>query len=322
MRKLNLIMCTFLGMAIMIPFVVKGTPFSPVTKKIYSDVVAKPVFKVGNPYTIKGISYNPSIIQHYDELGIASWYGSAFHGKLTSNGEIFDKSLVTAASALLPLPSIVEVTNLENGKKILVRVNDRGPYASGRIIDLSEKAAEYLDFKKQGTAKVRVRLIPELSKKVAEQMPNYRSTLASYKHPVANNNVTEALAAATPVKVLASDNIAVTKKVDNNGINIESISSNSNIRQVNLVEPSSVKKYVPRGVFVQIGAFERNNTQITKDIDFLSKVGVVTLQNIDIKGKSVLRVRVGPYGSIDDASKVRISLMNKGYKDPRVVIEE
>lgn len=316
MQKFKLIVGTFLGIGMLSPFVAKGTPFSPVTKKVYSGVVAKPIFKVGTPYNIKGISYNPSIFSHYDELGIASWYGDAFHGKLTSNGEIFDKTLVTAASALLPLPSIVEVTNLENGKKILVRVNDRGPYASGRIIDLSEKAAEFLGFKDQGTAKVRVKLMTDLSKKVAEQMPNYSATLAA-SNTLVDNNSSSVNASNKVVKVNNTSSNPISDEV--NEVNI---GESGVLRQVNLVEPNSIKKYVPRGVFVQIGAFEKNNNQIVKEINSLSKVGVVTLQNVDIQGKNLLRVRVGPYGSIEDASKIRGSLINKGYKDPRVVIEE
>src|SRR5690242_5654464 len=120
------------------------------------------IYKIGQPYQIDGTWYYPAEDYSYDETGIASWYGTAFHGKDTANGEVFDQNALTAAHRTLPLPSIVEVTNLENGRTIDVRVNDRGPFARGRIIDLSRRSAQLLGFEQQGTAKVHVRvLVPE-----------------------------------------------------------------------------------------------------------------------------------------------------------------
>lgn len=115
-------------------------------------------YKVGGPYNIAGEWYYPKEDPFYSEIGIASWYGSEFHNKQTANGEIFDKNIRSAAHRTLPLPSMVRVTNLENGKKIMVRVNDRGPFSKNRIIDLSEKAAKELGFRAKGTAKVKVEL--------------------------------------------------------------------------------------------------------------------------------------------------------------------
>lgn len=120
-------------------------------------------YKVGKPYTIKGIKYYPAEDYSYDEVGIASWYGPNFHGKKTANGEIYNQYGMTAAHKTLPLPSIVRVTNLENGRSVKLRVNDRGPYHDGRIIDLSGTAAEMLDVKSKGTAKVRVQILPDES---------------------------------------------------------------------------------------------------------------------------------------------------------------
>ena len=106
-----------------------------------ATVVATPRYKVGNPYKVAGIWYYPERDLTYDETGIGSWYGDEFAGKLTANGEIFDPELVTAAHKTLPMPSVVRVTNLDNGKSLVVRVNDRGPFVAGRIIDLSREAA-------------------------------------------------------------------------------------------------------------------------------------------------------------------------------------
>lgn len=116
-------------------------------------------FKIGNPYKIYGITYTPQNYQHYDEVGISSWYGEDFHGKMTANGEIYNLNDMTAAHPTLPMPSLVRVTNLENGKSVIVRVNDRGPFAKNRIIDVSKKAANLLGFQNRGTAKVRVQLL-------------------------------------------------------------------------------------------------------------------------------------------------------------------
>lgn len=123
-------------------------------------------YKVGNPYQIAGKWYYPKEDLNYNRTGIASWYGPQFHNKLTANGEIFDKHMMTAAHKTLPMPSIVRVTNLENGRVISVRVNDRGPFKDNRIIDLSERAAYELGFRKQGTAKVKV----EFDRKATEAL--------------------------------------------------------------------------------------------------------------------------------------------------------
>src|SRR3954462_1017998 len=114
------------------------------------------VYKVGQPYQVDNVWYYPREQPDYDETGIASWYGPTFYGHHTANGEMYDGSTLTAAHKTLPMPVNVRVTNLENGKSLVVRVNDRGPYARGRIIDLSKRAAELLDVVQTGTARVRV----------------------------------------------------------------------------------------------------------------------------------------------------------------------
>jgi len=124
-------------------------------------------YKVGAPYQIDGVWYYPKEDLSYDETGIASWYGEQFHGRYTANGEIFDLNALTAAHRTLPMPSVVRVTNLENGRAIKLRVNDRGPYARGRILDVSRRGAQLLGFEGNGTAKVRVQIMVEDSIQVA-----------------------------------------------------------------------------------------------------------------------------------------------------------
>ncbi len=115
------------------------------------------VYKVGQPYQIDGMWHTPREQPGYDRAGIASYYAHDFHGRRTSNGEVFDMWALTAAHPTLPLPSYVYVTNLENGRTLLLRVNDRGPYVNSRLIDVSRAAARYLGFETRGTARVRVR---------------------------------------------------------------------------------------------------------------------------------------------------------------------
>jgi rare lipoprotein A len=116
-------------------------------------------YQVGKPYKVKGKTYRPKEDPNYSKVGYASWYGSAFHGRQTANGEIYDMGQLTAAHPTLPLPSYVRVTNVANGRSVVVRVNDRGPFKKGRIIDVSAAVAEMLDFKRAGTAKVKVEYV-------------------------------------------------------------------------------------------------------------------------------------------------------------------
>jgi rare lipoprotein A len=125
--------------------------------------VPHPTYKIGAPYTVKGVTYYPHVDYAYDQVGMASWYGEQFEGHYTANGEVFDLDQLTAAHTTLPLPSIVEVINLQNNRELRIRVNDRGPFAKGRIIDLSRRAAELLGFERAGSAMVRVKVLKEPS---------------------------------------------------------------------------------------------------------------------------------------------------------------
>lgn len=120
---------------------------------------AADVGKIGKPYVVNGRTYTPAYDPDYVAVGQASWYGPHHHGRRTASGEVFDQNRISAAHTTLPLPSLVEVTDLASGRKIRVRVNDRGPFVPGRIIDLSKAAAEELGIRAKGVAKVRVRYI-------------------------------------------------------------------------------------------------------------------------------------------------------------------
>jgi peptidoglycan lytic transglycosylase len=116
-------------------------------------------YRVGSPYSINGVWYYPAENPSYNAVGTASWYGREFRGSATANGERFDPHRLTAAHTTLPMPVLVRVTNLENNRSIVLRVNDRGPFVPGRILDVSEAAAEKLGFRDQGTARVRVEYV-------------------------------------------------------------------------------------------------------------------------------------------------------------------
>jgi rare lipoprotein A len=138
--------------------------YGPASPRVVAD--GEPVprgggqYLVGRPYTIAGRTYYPSEkTSGYAAVGMASWYGDAFHGRRTANGEVYDKMSFTAAHPTMPLPSYARVTNLANNHSIIVRVNDRGPYHGGRVMDVSQRVAEALEFKNIGTAKVRVEFV-------------------------------------------------------------------------------------------------------------------------------------------------------------------
>ena len=143
-----------------------SSKYGPISRRVVAD--GQPIphgggqYLVGKPYTVAGQTYYPSE-RHIVQVGNASWYGDAFHGRLTANGEIYDRNGFTAAHPTLPLPSYARVTNLRNNTSMIVRVNDRGPYASNRIMDVSGGVAEALDFKRTGTAKVKVEYIARAS---------------------------------------------------------------------------------------------------------------------------------------------------------------
>ena len=116
----------------------------------------EPHFKIGSPYRINGSWYYPQAVSAYEATGVASWYGSSYHGRLTANGELYDMYALSAAHPTLQLPSVVRVTNLANGRSLVLRVNDRGPFVKNRLIDLSWAAARELGFERQGLARVHV----------------------------------------------------------------------------------------------------------------------------------------------------------------------
>ncbi len=142
-------------------------------------------YKIGTPYKIHGKWYKPQETFSFTQTGTASWYGPNFHGKKTANGETFDMYEMTAAHRTLQMPSIARVTNLENGRSVVVRINDRGPYSKGRVLDLSKKAAQELGFIGNGTTQVKIQVLGPESRQVAALA---KQGIATTKTELAYNN--------------------------------------------------------------------------------------------------------------------------------------
>jgi len=179
-----------------------GVPASPrVTTKRSRLPRREGRAQVGKPYMVRGKWYYPKENRQYKAVGAASWYGDAFHGRLTANGEVYDMDRLTAAHPTMPLPSYARVTNLKDGASVVVRVNDRGPYAEGRVIDLSKRAAEMLDYSTAGVARVKVEyvgpapLIPDDDRYL---MASYRPSKDAAPLPGDGGGVMIAMNGSTP----------------------------------------------------------------------------------------------------------------------------
>lgn len=238
-------------------------------------------YKVGKPYKVLGAWYYPEEDFNYSEVGVASWYGKDFHAKYTANGEIYDMNTLTAAHRTLPLPSIVKVTNLENGRSVILRVNDRGPFAKSRIIDISKHGAQILGFQNKGTTKVRVELMPEESKKLRDAILNNKDITIPIKQP----NQKTIQIASQPLPKLAT---------------------------------SSPKANSQGHYFVQAGSFSQQN--IAEDLGRkLSEFGSSNTIPADVKGKRYYRVRLGPYAKEADAEATLTKVQAYGVSTATVI---
>jgi len=297
------------------------TEFIATSLKSFQKVKGKPSYKIGEPYEINGELYEPRVDYAYSESGIASWYGDDFHGKATANGEFFDMNLLTAAHRTLPLPSIVRVTNLENGRALVVRVNDRGPFSRGRIIDLSRRAAELLQFKTNGTALVRVDILPRESQIIAAKLtgktppkddrppakpaPSIQVTSRFIKPP-ANVRTLEPPTPNHKVSVLPLRS----KQKVNGSFAMAEVDGT--------VSETPVKK-APE-VFIQVGAF-REFVNANRAKARLSDLGQTQITEIPRGRSQIFRVRIGPLTSVDEADSLLVMVSATGFHEARIVID-
>ena len=232
--------------------------------KSYSNRDVNGIYKIGNPYQINNTWYYPAENEDYREVGIASWYGSDFHNGLTANGEKYNMYAMTAAHRTLPLPCIVRVTNLENGRSVVVRVNDRGPFVNNRIIDVSKTAAEALDFQKSGTTQVRVEFLKEESRALKKQI---------------------------------LDNGG--KIVGGPPIDLDSV---RRAEVINVPEVKELTQ-MEEGYFIQVGSFSdpENAERVIRE---LSAITPVRVGEVQVKDQLFRRVRLGPFRTAEEAVSV------------------
>lgn len=268
-------------------------------------------YKIGRPYQIKGTWYYPAEDFKYVETGISSWYGPKFHGRKTANGETYDMNDLTAAHRTLPLPSMVRVINLKNGRSLKLRINDRGPFARGRIIDVSRRAAQLLGFQRAGTAKVRVEIVSDESRQLKSAA--LRGKLSPREkitgHAVAKHAVQAEPLSDGQTMPLARQDRTVVRPQHN-----AAITSLSN-QSVKMVPIPSVNR-----IFVQAGAFAdfRNASRIRTS---LSKFGPSWVEKAKVGNRDFYRVRIGPLQTVDNADAVLARLISAGFPKARIIVD-
>lgn len=232
----------------------------------------------GPPYQVDGKWYVPAHEPNYDEVGIASWYGPTFHGKDSASGEPFDENAMTAAHPTLPIPSLVRVTNLDNGRTVVVRLNDRGPFVDDRIIDLSKAAAGALDMHGPGTARVRVQYVGP-----APAQANAAPLVVQQAEP-------QAIVSRPPPPAAAPFPVAQTPAV-----------------LAPVTQPAGEVFYVQAGAFGDLG----NANQMR---DRLRPMGSTSLKAVMVNGSELYRVMVGPWPTREYAERARQDLAAAGVQ--------
>ena len=256
----------------------------------------EPIYKIGTPYKINGKWYYPAVDYDYEEIGIASWYGPGFHGKKTANGEIFDQNKVSAAHRTLPMPSVVRVTNLDNGKVLpKVRINDRGPFAGNRIIDLSKKAAKELGFVNTGIARVKVEILENESR----------------EHALVNSDKKITKVESAEIKEIKKTEIMK---------NFEKEKITSNKVKILKNEDSSKKNsiLIDKPLAIQVGAFtdHRNAKSLTQKLsDFQAYI-----ERTFVNNRYLYRVRIGPIDNLNLAENIKNKLFELGYTASHLIV--
>jgi rare lipoprotein A len=287
------------------------------------ETPTRPAYKVGQPYQVAGVWYYPKVDYNYDETGIASWYGPDFNGKPTASGEIYDQNGLTAAHKTLPLPTVVQVTNLENGRSLKLRINDRGPFVNGRIIDVSRRAAQLLGFHDNGTARVRVKVLAEESMTLAAALtggvptdepqppaPSAAPTMAVTSQPLGGTT-----AAAPPPSAAPSGATATTASSAGSTSSLQLAAASA--QPDGRVYQSPVK---PTSIFIQAGAFtQRQNAERLRAE--LARLGAATMTPITVGNQQFYRVRLGPIVSVPEADRLLDQLVRSGHPEARIVVD-
>ena len=279
-------------------FVVGCTSFSDrrVAEEQGRRVAAGGIYKIGTPYEIEGEWYYPQEDATYDNTGIASWYGPKFHGRRTANGEIFDMDLLTAAHPTLPMPVRAKVTNLENGRSVVVRINDRGPFAKDREIDMSRHAADLLGFKEKGTAKVRVQYLG--------RAPLYDSAGRMIKRQEPDRFIAD-----KPVTPKEDSKVAAAPVAP---VDVRSFDGKRLLKPLPDVEE---KRYA-----VQVGVFSQRENAVALQ-SRLAAFAPVKIVEVEMGGATLYRVKMGGANIRADARLTLERLVAAGHTDA-VIIEQ
>lgn len=281
--------------------------------------VAHPVYKIGKPYEVDGVWYYPAENLHYDKTGIASWYGKEFRGRYTANGEIFSANALTAAHKTLPMPSIVRVTNLDNGRSLVLRVNDRGPFVRGRIIDVSRRAAQLLGFEVPGTAPVRVEIMPAQSiqaKLIAEHDSGQDVAAAAPAVPVA---AVSTAPLPSEAGVIVAQNTPASAAMPPASPPPAAFPAR-NLASPPLSEQVTTVAIHPTSIYVQAGAFGEAANALRLKAK-LAKLGPVRITDTRVSGTLLYRVRIGPLPSVDAADRMLDTVVDSGVPQARIVVD-
>lgn len=302
-------------------------------------------FKIGQPYEINGVHFTPKEDPAYVREGVASWYGALFHGRKTSNGEVFDMERLSAAHPTLPLPVYVEVTNLGNGRSAVVRVNDRGPFRKKRLIDLSDRTAEVLGFKRAGTAKVRVRYLRKAALDGDDTFErDYLSTrgYSQYAPTTDPDGGTEVVIAVGPpgppslpplpdltegagIAALLSAPKPTVIRGSETGRGGETAvaglqGESGDVETTGSIRPTASTVRVPRLPMIQAGFF-KNPANARRAQGALSGVGPVEVAPIIDHGETYYRVRVGPFADGISAAAALSNVADAGYRGAKIVLK-
>jgi rare lipoprotein A len=275
-------------------------------------------YKVGEPYQIEGTWYYPREQPGYDETGIASWYGPTFYGQHTANGEIFNANALSAAHRTLPMPVNVRVTNLENGKSLVVRVNDRGPFARGRIIDVSEQAAKLLGFYSNGTARVRVTYLggADIPGTHTPMGPDTPPAIANALPAAPAGSVQEA--SLTPVPGLPVEAPVQTHPLPAPQPSAQAATDTAqqpNGQVTTVPVPAVTHLYVQAGAFSSLPNARRLQTR-------LGAARGLSISPIDRNGTRLYRVRMGPFDDVGQADAALASVAKLGGTDAKIVVDQ
>jgi rare lipoprotein A len=284
-------------------------PFAGVGSPMYQGSGPLPKgggrYHVGDPYEVGGRRYYPEKVESYDKVGQASWYGPKFHRRMTSNGEWFDQDYLSAAHTTLPLPSYARVTNLENGRTLVVRVNDRGPFVADRIIDLSKKSADVLDVRRKGTAKVRVQYLGPAP------LDDTGAHLASMNPHLDDGKTVQVAGKAPPAK----------PKVKQADVAMASLGGANSSPAA--PSPAARSPVAPggSGFYVQVGSYSDPSNAGRAEAT-LAAVGPVETTPVDISRGRFYRVRVGPLDDQASAHAALARVQAAGHPDARVVVAQ